>query len=741
MDGVARFVIRFRRWIIALFIVLTVLFAIPLRNAQIDSDVQNILPPDMPEQIHLKELEKEFGGMEMAIVMVTAPDVLAPAVRQELVAIAHALRGVEGVERVHTIPDLEPDPLDEPPTEQELRERIKNNPMIYGRLIAKDFTAAAIVLQLPNNGKEYLVTNEIRRRIQKTAPKAKVYYGGMPFIRESISRDVPHDMMIFLPVGLLIMILFLFISFRQLRGVLLPFAVVVMSIVFSMGLVPLLGWKMMTVTVLLPVILLAIANDYGIHLISQYQLDNTPGKKHSAEELAKKGLLSLGTPIIFTGVTTIAGMLCLVIHTLVPASQMGWLAAAGILFALLASLLFIPAVLATLPVAQPIIKADPNKRHILDRILSVIARFEAHHPRKILLFFLILTAIVASGIAFIHVDSNLVSYYPKGHEVRESAKIVDSKFGGAQIVAIKVEGDILSPKLLRTIDSVEKQIAALPHVGNTISVARLVRLMSTGFIEKGQKGYNAIPPDKKAVEWYFDNYKKMGDASELKTLVNDSFTAAQITVQITSTSSEVMRGVVKQIKKIIAGDPHFTTMSGSAVVFSALMEKVVWGQIATLLLSLLVISLLVSFLFRSFVAGLLSLIPLAVSLLLLFGIMGYSGIPLDIVTTMLSSIVVGVGVDYTIHFLWKYKEERAKGNTPRQSVDETLRTAGRGIIFNAFSVMVGFIVLFFSAFLPIRFFGFLIILSIGMSLVGALIVLPAIVVVFRPRFLEPKKNG
>jgi predicted RND superfamily exporter protein len=416
------------------------------------------------------------------------------------------------------------------------------------------------------------------------------------------------------------------------------------------------------------------------------------------------------------------------------------LAAAGILYALAASLLFIPAMLAVLPVPHPIIRKNPNKRYILERILLIISHFEAHHPRKILWVSIVATLFVASGIFFLRVDSNLVNYYPKGHDVRESAHIVNEKFGGAQIISIKVKGDILSPELLKKIDSIEQEIAQLPYVGNTISLAQLVKVMTTGFMKKDTPGYNKIPSEKKVVEWYITQYSKMGDAEELRTLVNSSFSAAQITIQITSTSSELLRGVVKQVRDILKDDPRFSTMTGSAVVFSSLIDKVVWGQIASLILSLLVVSLLVALLFRSFIAGLIALVPLSMSMLLLFGIMGYTGISLDIVTAMLSSIVIGVGVDYTIHFLWKYKEELAKTGLHHKAVDETLHTVGRGIIFNAFSVMIGFIVLFFSNFLPIRFFGFLIILSIGMSLIGAMIILPALVVVFRPKFLEPKSH-
>ena len=740
MERFADFVIRFRWSIILFFILFTALFAIPLKDTQIDSDVQNMLPPDMIEQVQLKEIEKEFGGMEMAILMLTAPDVLTEKMRETILNIFHTVSDIKGIQRVHVMPGIEPDPLEDPPTSEELKKELRANPMVYGRLVAKDFTAAAIVIQLGNDGNEYALTQQIRAAVKKVAPHTKVYFGGLPFIRASISKDVPHDMMIFLPVGLLIMLIFLFISFRQLRGVFLPFSVVVMAIIISMGLVPLLGWKMMTVTVILPVILLAVANNYGIHLISRYQMDNMREKGlMTNKELARKGILSLGTPVIYTGITTIAGMLCLVIHILIPASQMGWLAAAGIFYALAASLLFIPAMLAVLPVPPPIIRKNPKKRYILERILLIISHFEAYHPRRILWVSTIVTLLVASGIFFLKVDSNLVNYYPKGHDVRESANIVDQKFGGAQIISIKVDGDILTPELLKKIDTIEQKIAELPHVGNTISLAQLVRLMTTGFRKKNEKGYNKIPSEKKVVEWYITQYSKMGDVEQLRTLVNSSFSAAQITVQITSTSSDVLRSVVKQVREILGDDPRFATMTGSAVVFSSLIDQVVWGQIASLILSLLVVSLLVGLLFKSFIASLMSLIPLSISMLLLFGIMGYTGIPLDIVTAMLSSIIIGVGVDYTIHFLWKYKEELAKSGLPRKAVDETLHTVGRGIIFNAFSVMIGFIVLFFSVFLPIRFFGFLIILSIGMSLIGAMVILPALVVVFRPKFLEPKK--
>ena len=144
-------------------------------------------------------------------------------------------------------------------------------------------------------------------------------------------------------------------------------------------------------------------------------------------------------------------------------------------------------------------------------------------------------------------------------------------------------------------------------------------------------------------------------------------------------------------------------------------------------------------LFRSVIAGLISAVPLALSMLILFGLMGVFRIELNIATALLSSIMIGVGIDYTIHFLWRYREERKNGLDYADAIRLTLKTTGRGIIFNAFSVIVGFSVLLISSFLPVRFFGFLVVVSIFACLIGALVLIPALCIVLKPKFLENVK--
>jgi predicted RND superfamily exporter protein len=151
--------------------------------------------------------------------------------------------------------------------------------------------------------------------------------------------------------------------------------------------------------------------------------------------------------------------------------------------------------------------------------------------------------------------------------------------------------------------------------------------------------------------------------------------------------------------------------------------------------------IIVALLFRSLVAGILSGFTLALAMAFLFGLMGLLDIELNLPTAMLSSIMIGVGVDYTIHFLWRYREERRRADDRATAVFRTLTTSGRGIIINALSVIVGFSVMFFSSFVPVRYFGFLVVVSIGACLLGAMVLMPALVLLFKPRFLEPRGAG
>ena len=226
-------------------------------------------------------------------------------------------------------------------------------------------------------------------------------------------------------------------------------------------------------------------------------------------------------------------------------------------------------------------------------------------------------------------------------------------------------------------------------------------------------------------------------SGDLDKLIDFKEENALITARITSNSTTEIKRVLNKIEvesqKYKNGS--FPLIGGFGDLLAELVTAVVRGQILSLLISIILVALVVMFLFKSFTAGIYASLPLITALISLFSLMGFLNIKLDMITTMLSSIMIGVGVDYTIHFLWRYKEER-KLYSQEEAVIKTLTTSGRGITFNAFSVIIGFSVLFISGFLPVKFFAFLVTVSIAVCLIGALVLLPALIIIFEPDFLK-----
>jgi predicted RND superfamily exporter protein len=485
--------------------------------------------------------------------------------------------------------------------------------------------------------------------------------------------------------------------------------------------------------------LIAIANDYGIHLVARYQEYNVEGNTYSKQELAKNIFQNLSKPVLVTGLTTMAGMLCLLGHIIVAARQLSILAAAGIVFALAASLLFITAFVSILPKAKPVIRSNPNskKKPILERMLGLFGHIVSIRPKIIIGAAVISALIISVGIFSVIIDTDPNKYFPQGHPIPYASCLINKHLGGAQNLSVVFEGDIKDPRVMKKIDQLEKELGELPEVGNTTSVARVVRQMSRALNEEWEEGYDRIPDTRNAVAQYFELYSMSGDPEDFEKMVDFPYENAMVTARLNTASTKKLNRVIDKIEDRVKNDQDIRLVGGFATILSEMAHKIVRGQFLSLSLAILVVGILLMALFRSVAAGLISAIPLALSMMVLFGFMGFFKIELNISTAMLSSIMIGVGVDYTIHFLWRYREERADGRPPPEAAKETLVTTGRGIVFNAFSVIVGFAALMTSGFLPVRFFGFLVIVSIFSCLVGALILIPSLCIVLRPKFLEP----
>ncbi len=753
-----QFIIKYRLAIIIIFPILTLLFVFGLMHLEIEPNMNDMIPISMPSRVQTNHIETIFGSNNLVIIVLETDDVLNSSTLKRVKDLTRAFQRLGNIERVtslYTLKQIEnengsmivnqavPRIPGSQKIREELREDLRNNTLVYGTVISEDFTKTAILLTPQKNSNENEVLQEIEEILHDINGNEKIYKGGLPIVNATIIKDIAKDVVYLLPIGFLLMTGMLYFAFRQLRGILLPFGTVLMAIILSFGLMPVLGWKIAIVTVLMPVMLIAVANDYGIHMIAKYNELLEIHPDWTKKELVQKTFTSLKYPILITGITTIVGILGLLVHIIVHARQLGILASAGIVWAITLSLLFLPSILSYLPkkTAKKKFRNGKHQKRLLDRLLPSLGHFIISHPKKIVIGSLILSLALSLGILNLKIDGNVENFFKDKHSIKVSSKLINEHFGGAQTLSILFEGDIKDPILLNRMENYENTLTKNPDIGKITSVVNAIKEISKGLYDANDPLYDRIPDTRNAVAQYMELYYLNGDPDDFEQLIDFNYEKAQMIIRINKSDGFIIKKVVKQINTLTANDPNVTMLGGEALITSDMNFAIVSGQVKSLILAIIAIMVILMLVFRSIPAGIFAALPLLLAEGILFGLMGYVGIRLDAATALLSSVMIGVGVDYTIHFLWRYREEYHQCNNAQEGVRKALLGSGKGIIFNAWSVIVGFAALIFSSFLPIQYFGFLVIISISVCLIAALVLVPAMCLVFKPKFLELKESS
>jgi len=723
-----------------------------LPRIEVNPNLDSYIPDDIENKEYLKKLDSIFGGNEVIIVMFLAEDVVNPATLERLKINAELIGDLDGVERCMSPFDAQSISLEdgftvmEPffqnlPTTKEERETAKEEitkNQLASKFFADDFTVASFIVIKDQSYSDKALIDNIQEVIANHPGEEEVLLGGLPYIRYSISGNIQKDIRLLLPLAIALMLLMLYFSFRELKGVFIPLFIVVMSIALAFGLMAFLGWQISLITILLPIMLIAIANDYGIHMIALYQELAQKDKKLNMLEICERIYSHLKRPIIITGLTTIGGILGLLTHTMIPAAQLGVLAAFGIGFALVLSIWFLPALLSYFKPKTHALTFKNNKTPFLQTWLNAFSRIVTTYPKKVVVITAALAVISIVGLVFLKVDTNIEGYFLGKSKIRKSIELTNEKFGGMQFVSIMFSGDVLDPALLKRMEAYQEDLKDDPAIGTVSSPVTLIKELSKGFYTEDEAGYDQIPESADEVYQSLEMFAMSGNEETVEQFVDYKYENSRMLVSLKDGSNAEGKRILKKLREMTEDDPNVSLITGPVFTKIELADLVVDGQIKSLAFALIVVFILLSIIFKSIKAGLLSSLPLAIAILILFGLMGYFGIALDIATALLSSIMIGVGIDYTIHFLWRFKQERKLGRDHRDAAHITLTTTGRGIIFNGLSVVIGFLALTLSNFAPLRFFGALVVISITTCLLSALILIPSLIILIKPKFLEKK---
>ena len=615
-----------------------------------------------------------------------------------------------------------------------LKRTVESNEMIFGRLVSPDETVTVIVAEIGDD----VFSQEFYNKILKTAKASqtddiKVYVAGRPIVEGTMALLGPADMKRMVPIVLAVIFIVLFLTLRSLKGTLITLGVVFFSTIWTFGLMAATGIPIYAVSTMIPVMLIAIGVADGIHLYSHLHVFVNHNPEASRKEAVKDMLKYLWKPVVMTSVTTAVGFISLLTSQVYPVKYFGIFTAFGVMVAMVFSLVFLPAgiMIFGLPKAKSVDKQADKEGHSHSKLANKFAEGVIKHRYLTMGITAVIVVLSLIGMQEIWINSSFLEKFEKNSDIVLTDKFINEHFGGTStlnlILDAKGKKDTFkSPAVLKLVDKMQKDVdSSLQVVGNSFSLADYIKRMNK-VMNADKEEYNRIPDSQDLIAQYLLLYEMSGDPENLNKVVDYNYEKANVTFQLKSDNSKAMNSALDIINrykddfKKLGIDMNYAGSGYKALVFTDLILE---GQIRSLVMSLIIILLLITFMFRSIKIGLIGSVPILITALISFGIMGFLGIPLSTTTALLSSIAVGIGIDYAVHFLEQYRLNAADTDDKMVAAQKTMAHSGRAIIYNAIVVIAGFLVLTFSVFPPNRELGALVSLNMFTSFVGTLTIM------------------
>ena len=734
---------------------ITVVFAGFISRLEVDVDFSNYLNRDDPAVIAADEAQDRYGSQLRSMMIVEAPDGLfAPDVLARIDALEDELerlpvvaevdgpfnsKVIRGSETAVTISSVGPGG-GAPSTDDEIaayRESVLNDRTLSDYVVSSSGTAAAIYVR-PIDDVEMIPFAEAIEAVaaRYEAEDLRITIAGIPYMNLTLSRSMRRDLGLFLPLVIVTIVVVLYAAFRWRWGVLIPFAVVGLTVLWTLGLMAICSVPLTVLSFILPVVLMAIGIADGIHVLSRYREEIRNG--NGVEEAILRTMRSMQRPVVMTSLTTAAGFLSLLNAYMIPQRMFGLFTSAGILFAMILSLVLIPAILRL--VKPPAPAGAVARRRPVSSGLGTVVRGVIRYRWFVLAGTVAVAAVFAGGISTIDIETSQRAYLGEEHPAVESLDRMDELFSGGDQIVIEIDTGVpdglKNPEVLDGMVALEGFLAER-GVDKTISLADIVRDMNQRF-NADDPAFCVIPDDPRLVAQLLLLFTFQGGT--LGSMALGDYSAGEVIGFYAAKTGEERVGLVRDVTAYL--DEHFENarLVGPTRIQSSMFASIARSQITSLFTSIAAAGIIVVVLMASIVAGLISLVPLLFTIVVSFGVMAYAGMSLDIATLMISSITIGIGIDYGIHYIERAREEMRLGGERTAALVRAAQTAGRGIVYNALSIAGGFSILLLSAFRGMRNFGLLITMTMLISAAGALVVIPAILRAFRIGFLGRSKG-
>jgi predicted RND superfamily exporter protein len=738
-------------------------------NASLVTDLNAYMPSDHPAFIFSDEAEEMFGIEDAVLIAVEHPDTIynpetLEKIKQITIGLSEQFSEIEdgSVTSLYTADNItgsdwglevEPFYSSVPETRMELEQlrlRVESNEMIYGRNVSEDGSSALIIAEINSGTFSQGLYDQLLEFAAGWEGPENIYIAGRPVVEGELAKLGPKDMMRMAPIVVVVMSILLYALLRSLRDTIINLIIVFFGTLAAFGSMSVLGVPVYAVDTMIPVMLIAIGVAYGIHMHNSihHTVGEHPGI--SKDELVARTLKAMIRPVSMAAVTTAVGFSALMTSEVLPVRYFGLFSSIGVLTEMVLALIIFPMSIYLLGVPRR------GKEHIdeyIDEDPPTISR--SRHSSRILalsrpIVFLAAAVVIIAGLGAsrIWIDTSFLANFQKSSDIVKTDTFVNTKFGGTSTLNVILASDqqerFKDPEVLELMNSMQETVMQEESVGAAFSLVDFLKRMHL-VMHEDDRAYYGVPDSRELVAQYLLLYEMSGDPETLARVIDYEYQHANVTFQLKSDSSAVMKDVIDEIDQFeeafseLGITVEYAGSGYKALVFADLLMD---GQIISLAVSFFIVALILSLLFKNVLTGIVGTIPIAMTAVINFGVMGLLGIPLSSATALISSIAIGIGVDYAIHLIEHYEIKRTEGFSIEDAASQTVAHTGRAIVFNAVAVMGGFAVLLLSVFPPNRQVGGLIALNMATSAVGTLTVLLVVIVALdrRGKLLPSKKN-
>ena len=735
---------------------LTIIIGLGINFLIIDDDMMAMLPEKLESKISWDAVQDEFGSTE--VIFIAFGNKNKTIYRQEtfslLWKLTKALEDLEQVERVSSIAtlsridsqdgfmeisNLQPDQVLSTIQINQIKNYLEKNPSVKKRAISQNNEYFNIMVQPYED-----IPHDVMRQVVVAVGDSvlsddyETHYGGTAYITGSVPSMIRSDITILLKIGLLIMAIVLMINLRNIFAVAMVFAIIIQSLVVMAGF---MGWMIFftgserfyftIINSSMPIILLTIANSDGVHFVAKFfkEMRNKKDVKKSLEATMD----ALLVPIFLTSLTTITAFSSLSFAPIKQLMGYGICISVGIAYAFILSSTFLPGVI--LIKKWNMTSKAVTQAGIFERLTVYFGKKVTSNPRLILGSGVLVVLVGVFGLMYLKVDVNIASFFRQGTDFRNSIDFIDQEMTGTMDVRVRLEGSMKNPRTLNEMIALQNLLENNKKVTISYSIADVVKTMHRVVMDD-DPDFESIPQEQDKVNNLFSMYSMSGDPEDFSSMMDSEYGVGLVTALSRVMSTDEIISIVGNIEEHVASLKSIEkgSVTGMAVVIRDLIYLVVESSVISIVMSIILIGLITSIFFKRILWGVMAVIPLSVAVVINFGFMGISGIHLSHVTALLASVIIGVGVDFAIHYISQYIR-LSKVSDKDNLTTNVIEDVGYPIILDSASNM-SFGALLFSTFIPVQYMGGLMVFAMISTSIGTLTFLAAIAEILKNNLIS-----